>query len=441
MDLTLTVVAGPYTGQVFTFNRYDRFLVGRSPLAHFRLRSGQDKVRRVSRLHFLLEVSPPQARLHDLGSHNGTFVNGQRVTAHDLHHGNEIKVAESVLRVGVSEDQVEETQAWALGAAVGLLPSSQAPLAPVPPPRLLSGLCACCNATPAEADQPVCHLCQDRAPATQPIPGYLLLRELGRGPTGVVHLALRQADHALLTVKVLTPTGSIRPGLIDRFLRDMHILRSLEHNHIVPVRDVGLAGDLLYLAADCVVGRSAGQLVKQNGPLPVRAAVRIAIQILQALEYAHARKMVHRGIKPANVLLDIDGPQMKVMLADFGVAHAYRTSQLAGLTLEQEAAGTLGFLAPEEITNYHGVQASGDQYSAAASLYFLLTGRCGVDLAGYLAHQVDKLLKSDPEQIRNLRADLPEDLALVIHQALERDPRKRFPNVLHFRMALRPFAE
>src|SRR5437868_10288804 len=100
MRITLTVIGGPHTGQAFSFSGHDTFLVGRSKRAHFRL-AAKDKY--FSRVHFLVEVNPPQCRLMDMGSHNGTYVNGQKVTTADLHDGDQIKAGKTVLRVAVEE--------------------------------------------------------------------------------------------------------------------------------------------------------------------------------------------------------------------------------------------------------------------------------------------------------------------------------------------------
>src|SRR5947209_18301680 len=106
MQIVLTVIAGPYTGQHFTFDLAERFLVGRSPQAHFRLEADKDKDLRVSRLHFLIEVNPPLCRLYDLNSRNGTCVNGQRVSSCDLAHGNEIRAGQTVLRVAIVDKPI-----------------------------------------------------------------------------------------------------------------------------------------------------------------------------------------------------------------------------------------------------------------------------------------------------------------------------------------------
>jgi len=447
---TLTVIAGPHVGQTFTFDRYDRFLVGRSEQAHFRLLPDKDKDLLVSRLHFLVEVNPPVCRLLDLNSQNGTFVNEQRVTSCDLKHGDVIRAGQTVLRVSAAEEPLAPTVAW-LGAGTLGLPAPPNRGAGAPPAKLAAGkplaprpvgsLCPGCSRNPLPSGEVICAGCRERGGREpQPIPGYLLLRELGRGGMGVVYLGQRQADNTLVAVKTILPQGVARPELIQRFLREADILRELEHPRIVSFREIGSADNLLWFAMDYVAGTDAAALLKVRGPLPVPMAVRIVLQVLKGLEYAHGKTFVHRDVKPANVLLETKGPRLRVKVVDFGLGRLYQESRLSGLTLEHEMGGTLEFMAPEQITHFREARPSADQFAAAATLYNLLTGRFIQDLNGPLATRVDRRLREDSVPLRDRRADLPEKLAAVVHRALEREPQRRYADVGQFWKALRPFA-
>jgi len=445
MQIRLTVIAGPYTGQTFTFDRPERFLVGRSKKAHFRLEPEKDKDLRVSRLHFLVELNPPLCRLHDLHSNNGTHVNGQRVTSCNLADGDEIRAGQTVLRVSFGKTPaVRETIPW-------IRPADRLQSLPPPPPSPVSltstvpqaprAWCLCCYVEPPEAASPICAGCRQRAEGqAQPIPGYLLVRQLGKGGMGVVHLALRQLDRHPVAVKTILPASTPVPGMVERFLREADILRQLSHRHIVAFHESGEAAGLIYFVMDYVTGSDAAQFLKERGPLPIRLGLRILIQALQALEYAHGHNFVHRDIKPANLLLDRTNQRQRVKVADFGLARIFQDSRLSGLTLQNDTGGTLDYMPPEQLTNFRDVQPAADQYAAAATLYTLLTGHFIRNLAGHLAAKVDQILSRDPVPIRERRADLSQELAAVIHRALEREPRRRYPSVAHFRRILRPFA-
>ena len=452
MRVTLTVVAGPYSGQQFTFDQTDRFLVGRSRRAHFRLKKEGDKDLSVSRRHLLIEVNPPLCRLYDMSRH-GTYVNGQRVTTCDLTHRSYIRIGRNLLRVTIEETSAESTVAWQGNVEVSAIPPLPSPPLPVPLSGSAGQVCLCCgqwdlgagsqSSPPALPGRAVliCTPCQQQArQRPQDIPGYLLLKELGRGAMGVVYLGLRQADLAVLAVKTILPSGKPSGSELARFLREANILRELEHRRIVSFREVGNAGKLLYFAMDYIIGTDASNFLKRRGPLSIPWALRIVMQVLKGLEYAHDKGFVHRDIKPANVLLQQVGSKLAVKVSDFGLARIYQASQLSGLTMENEMGGTLGFMPPEQITDFRNVSPTADQYAAAAMLYNLLTGRYVLDLRGPVPAQVDQILSKTHVPIRTRRPEIPKDLAAVIHRALRRKPERRFRDVRAFWGALRPFA-
>jgi serine/threonine-protein kinase len=437
MQVRLTVIEGPHQGQEFRLTDNDRFLVGRSKTAHFRLNKVEDKDHCVSRRHFLIEVIPPLCRIHDLRSRNGTFVNGVSVETADLKHGDEIKAGHTVMRLTVEETPAEPTEAWE---------EPPHPLTPPKPParrlpsRALAPVAFAMFGACVERGRPLCDPCRRLAESQpQPVPGHLLLRELGKGAMGVVHLALCEADEALVAVKRITPVGVVRPRQVQRFLREARILRKLRHENIVAFRDMGEAGGSLWFAMEYVPGTDAAQLLKCKGPMSVRKAVRLVCQLLKGLEYAHGRRFVHRDVKPANLLLKTDQKPYRVRVADFGLARVYQASQLSGLTLENSWGGTVEFMPPEQITDFRNVSPEADQYSAAATLYNLLTGKFVHDQRGTLGERLDRILHEDAVPIQSYLPDLPHDLAVAIDHALSRDPEQRWPDVAYFRRAIKKY--
>ena len=203
-------------------------------------------------------------------------------------------------------------------------------------------------------------------------------------------------------------------------------------------REVGQAQGQLYFAMEYVPGVDAARLLKDHGgPLPIGRAVGIACQLLEALEYAHARKFVHRDIKPANLMVTQSGDRDAVKLADFGLARIYQASNLSGLTMTDDAAGTPAFMAPEQITHYREAMPATDLYAVGATLYNLLTNCYVYDFpavrpeAKYLM-----ILQDDPVAIRKRRRDIPKGLASLIDRALAREPKDRFPGAREMRRAL-----
>lgn len=273
----------------------------------------------------------------------------------------------------------------------------------------------------------------------QSIAGYLLVRELGKGGMGIVYLAIREADGVVVALKTIISAVAPSPDDIERFLREADILRELDHPNIVAFRDMGECDGRFFFAMDYVRGIDAAHLLGERGPLPVDRAARIACQLLEALEYAHAKGFVHRDLKPANVLLTSVAGREVVKLADFGLARTYQASTLSGITITGTMAGTPPFMPPEQILNFRNVKPAADQYAAAALLYNLLTDRYIHDFPPSIQQKLLMIMQCDPEPILSRRPELPKELAAIIHRALAREPEKRFPDVKAFRKQLLKF--
>lgn len=428
MPLTLTVTDGPNRGQVFTFEQHDLFLVGRSAEAHFAVPDDPY----FSRLHFLVEFNPPLCRILDMRSRSGTFVNGERVTAtRDLRDSDEVRAGQTSLRVALASANRQQ--------AVTLPPATGIPLAePVSPPPAegFSG--------PPSAQEPA----SSSIPTTMPhaglfpsVSGYRLVGKLGEGGMGVVYQARRDVDGLVVALKTLKPAVSTNESAIARFLREADVLRQLQHPHIVSFLDMGLAGELLYFAMEYVPGQNLAEVRRQHtGPFPIGRAVRLVCQLLEALSYAHGRGFVHRDIKPANVLTTGDVPAEQARLADFGLARTYQASQLSGLTLTNTAGGTPQYMPPEQVRDFRSVKPAADQYAAAATLYFLLTGQTLYPTATNTTDLLLQILQQAPTPIESVRHDLPAGLCCSIGRALSRRHGDRFADVGQFRQELLPFS-
>jgi serine/threonine-protein kinase len=272
------------------------------------------------------------------------------------------------------------------------------------------------------------------------VPGYRLVRKLGEGGMGVVYLAVREADGAEVAVKTVLPAMAGSDAQVRRFLREADILKHLDHPRIVRYFDVGAANGVLYFVMEYARGTDAAKVLKERGPLPVRAALRVACQVLEGLAHAHERGFVHRDVKPANVLLEGEAGNRRVKLADFGLARVYQASQLSGLTVTGDIGGTPAYLPPEQITNYRGVAPAADQYSTAAMLYHLLT-RKHVHDPQPMPGMLMAILEQEPMPIQTHVPDISNALAATIHRALAKNPKERFRDANSFRKALLVHAE
>jgi serine/threonine-protein kinase len=375
----------PAPGATFTFAQHDTFLVGRSRHAHFQL-PAKDKF--FSRVHFMLEVNPPQCRLIDMGSHNGTYVNGQRVLMADLRDGDQIRAGHTVLAVRVLADETNEP----------------APAAPAPVP----------------------------AGGLPFIPGYVALRELGPSRLGAAYEAKRLGDERSVTVRLLRPEHEPTRTQTEDFLRAGRFLLKLAHPHLARLHDLGTVHGQFYFAYEHVPGPSVQELVEREGPLPVPRALHWIRQVLDALDYAHGQHFVHGDIRPGNLLLET-GDTTK--LADFGIARLYQSAPFSGLSITNDLRAA-AFLPPELLLDYRTVQPAADQYAVAATLYYLLTGQQVIELPVEVHKRLSTLLRHQPVPIRTRRPDVSTALAGALERALARSPAQRFPSVAAFRAAL-----
>jgi len=400
MSIKLTITEGPHQGKEFIFDKHDTFLVGRSKDAHFQL---NDDDPYFSRKHFVLEVNPPRCRLMDLKSRNGIKVNNKSVNIAELNDGDSIQGGSTVFKVSINKPELDE-------------------------------LSTLVQATPDSVTSDY------HSEITPQIPGFSIVKELGRGGMGVVYHAVRFKDKQHAALKIIQPcTGTSRKS-ITQFKREAEILSQLNHHRIVRLLETGEHQGILYLAMEYVEGNDAHHLIKKEGMLSCSTAVRIICQALSGLAHAHEQGYVHRDIKPSNLLIGVNQGKREVKVADFGLARAFEASKLSGLTLQGEMGGTPAFMPPEQITHYREVKPAADQYSTAATLYYLLTGKYLFDFPVDMAGKLAMILLDPPVPVNERRAEIPEGLAQVIHRALQKEPSQRFENTKTFRSALVPYA-
>jgi serine/threonine-protein kinase len=405
MKVSFGVIAGPHAGKQFSFDGRDSFLVGRSKDAHFQLPQDDPYF---SRRHFVIELQPPRCRLLDLKSRNGVFVNREKVTVAELCDGDQIAAGATVFQVRIEQPPPDDVD-------TALLPAGA-------------------ESTPTERWQPT-----PTADLVKEVGGYRIVRQIGRGGMGNVYLGERIVDRLCVAIKQIHHAAPAKA--VDQFLREVKILGELRHPNIVKFIEAARVEDVPFLVMEYVEGVDAQSLVRSRGSLPVRSAVRICLQVASGLDHAHQAGIVHRDVKPSNIL--IGGPKSGriAKIADFGLARAYEASQLSGLTLNGEIGGTPAFMPPEQITHYRDVTPVADQYSLGATLYYLLTDTYIHDFpeGSQAANRLVTIMTEPPVPIRERRADLPAELAAVIERSLEKDPGGRYPTLIEFQRALLPF--
>jgi serine/threonine-protein kinase len=256
---------------------------------------------------------------------------------------------------------------------------------------------------------------------------YVLQRKLGAGGMGEVWLA----EHGLLkrpcAVKFIRPELAASPATAARFAREVQAVTALTHVNTVRVYDYGRAADgSFYLVMEYLEGPTLEELVKKDGPLPPPRVVHLLRQVCGALAEAHAAGLVHRDLKPGNVLVATLGGQRNVAkLLDFGLVHDLSADADDRLTRTGMVLGTPAYMSPEQAAGDAAVDPRGDVYSLGAVAFFALTGR-----PPFQAKVVGQVLAAHrsqaPPSVADLRPELPADLAAVIARCLAKDPRDRF---------------
>jgi serine/threonine-protein kinase len=257
--------------------------------------------------------------------------------------------------------------------------------------------------------------------------------EIGRGGMGVVYRARDEKLKRRVAIKVLPPELAFQAEIRARFTREAETAARLSHPHIVPIYTVGEGNGLVYFVMGYVDGESLAGRLKRRGKLPVEEVRRIMKETADALSAAHALSVIHRDIKPDNILLD--GTRGRVMVTDFGIAKAMSGGTGATLTSAGVAIGTPQYMSPEQAAGEKDIDGRSDLYSLGIVSYQMLTGELpftAPTVAGILMKQITEM----PPSVQDKRPDCPEDLALAITRCLEKDPENRWPSADALRRSL-----
>ncbi|HEV3022994.1 MAG TPA: protein kinase, partial [Pirellulales bacterium] len=251
---------------------------------------------------------------------------------------------------------------------------------------------------------------------------YELLGEIARGGMGVVYKARHTKLNRLVALKMIKSGELADADQVKRFHAEAEAAAKLDHPGIVPVYEVGEANGQHFYSMLFVAGRSTNDLVKQDGPLPPRRAAELLKAAAIAVQFAHDRGIVHRDIKPQNILLDEDG---RPRVADFGLA-----KQVEGtneLTVTGQVIGTPSYMPPEQARGaLSEIGPASDVYSLGATLYFLLTGRPPFQTAS-AAETVRQVIEVEPVPLRRLNPAVPRDLETICLKCLRKEQARRFP--------------
>ena len=257
---------------------------------------------------------------------------------------------------------------------------------------------------------------------------YQVIGILGAGGMGQVYKVRNTISNRVEAMKVVLPDLAQNPDLADRFQREIRVQASLEHPNIAALYTALRVENQLLMLMEFVEGVPLGEKL-QGGPLPVALAVDYTRQVLEALEYAHSKGVVHRDIKPGNIIIT---PQGTVKLLDFGIARAATDQKL---TMTGATVGSLYYMSPEQIQGSANLDGRSDLYSVGVSLYEMLTGKHAFDGSSQYSIMAAHLEKTPVPPIQ-LVSSIPEALSDAILISVAKDPEKRFQTAGAFRNAL-----
>jgi len=259
---------------------------------------------------------------------------------------------------------------------------------------------------------------------------YAFEREVGRGGMAVVFLAGDLKHHRQVAIKVLHPELTATLGA-ERFLNEIEIVAGLQHPHILPLYDSGEADGLLYYVMPYAEGESLHQRLDREKQLAVDESVRITVEVADGLDYAHRKGVVHRDIKPGNILLSA----RHAVIADFGIARAIEAAQMERVTSTGLGVGTPLYASPEQATAQEALDGRTDIYSLGCVLYEMLAGQ--PPLTGATPQMIQaRRVSETPSPLHDLRDTVPPALDHVIARALARIPADRYATASQFGQAL-----
>ena len=444
--VTLTITAGNLKGKEFTFDTRTTCIIGRAKDCYPKI-PDDDNHRTISRYHCLLDINPPDIRIRDFGSKNGTFVNSKKIgqrEAHqtpeeaaqiqfpeyDLQGGDEFTLSDTSFRVAVALDPeiVKNLQQQ----SSPIIPSNQANLWEMLQAFLLKAVGGKTN--------------------IGVLGDYVLLKELGKGGFSLVYLARHKLTNEEVALKVMLPKVAANQRAVNWFLREVDNTKCLKYPNVVGFKESGYADETFFFTMEYCEGGSVVDLMKKRGvsTLPIGEAVAIILQVLDGLTYTHnaeipnvrladgsfakGRGLIHRDLKPGNIFMANIGGKQVAKIGDYGLAKAFDQAGLSGQTMTGSQVGTPCFMPRQQVLDYKYAKPEVDVWAAAACLYVMITGYSPRNFAGLDPFRA--VLDNDAVPIHDRTSSIPQPLAAVIDRALIDNPEIYYKSAAEFKQAL-----
>ena len=483
MKVILNVISGSEKGRCFQFDQPDTILVGRSKDCHLRLSSDDPYI---SRRHFLIEICPPRCVLKDLNSSNPPHVNGKKVYETELYQDDVIAAGYTQLQIAIEQD-VRIATCNRCGEVIPLAAADTPPdlcsqcmeeeerkqrVMPKPSSDLAIHCINCGKDIGEKANSDgrakellgdVEYLCEGCYEKESEINGYAVIGRLGEGGMGKVDLVCHRQTGRLLALKTISKLSGA--DMVKRFEREVRFTRDLVHENLIRYFDSGIHRREPYLVMQYISdGNLEDMLIARGRPLEAQEAGLCISGVLSGLETMHKNKMIHRDIKPQNILIkkDISGKVIP-KITDLGLAKKYSESGGSVLTQRGVAMGTILYMPPEQIRDTRSVREPADLYSVGVTLYYLLTGKFPFDFPTQLEIQelrdnlhkekslgelmmflvsqkrlspMHIILTEEPIPVRERNPEISKKLARIVDRSVKKEIRKRYQTASEFKKDL-----
>ncbi|NMB53470.1 MAG: protein kinase [Leptolinea sp.] len=448
--------------RVFAYEDHDTFMVGRLDDCNVCIEDDDY----LSRHHFILEVNPPHARLQDLGSLNGTYVNGRKVggrdvdetpeealTRHkypwvDLKNGDVIETGDTHFTIIIqTPDQatgpvrcqkcgrVVTTEIGAFRGGTYICESCQK-TAEASPFDLLQQFLADKSSMHKSVDEAK-RVSQTGFSGEEPINfnDYDVIKTLGAGVFGATYLISHRPTGKHAALKLMLPKISVDDAVQERFLTETTEVHQLKHHNFLEFYESGCKNGIFYFVMEyCNVGNL--EYLRRGGKVQPKFLILSTLQVLEALTYAHNEGHVHRNLKPQNILLNTLNNNLITKISDFGLSKSFISNGLSGMTVTGMTAGSYPYTPREQVLDFKYARPQTDIWALGATMYNLLTGEFPRNFS-YSKDPLDVILNGEIIPVRARDPDIPTDIAEIIDHAVQNDPANRYQHAGEMLSALK----
>ncbi|WP_353932097.1 protein kinase [Okeanomitos corallinicola TIOX110] len=444
-NITLTITTGKFSGKMYTFDQQTTFIIGRNNDCHLSIPN--EFYRRVSRYHCLLDINPPEIKIKDLGSLNGTYINHQKIGQRERNQS-----AKEACTLDAPEYNLKDGDEISLGDLV-LKVSIKTPVAITSNPEIkpLNHETSKSKIEKSDAIVNLSKLADQVNEDLRVLSGYELIKLIGKSNFGEVYLAQHCQTGKSVALKLMIPKVTQDQAHVETFLQEIKNFHSLKHPNIVDLIEYGYADKLFFICMEYYKIGNVYNLIKQlGGKIPIPMALGIILQVLDGLIYAHnaevdhtklangifpkGARFLHQNLTPQNILLSNINRKLVAKIADYGLAKSFYLTGFSGQAFTKiKRDGKPVFIPRQQVLKYKDCKPDVDVWAAAACLYNMLTG--------YVPRDFGKepwldILQNDPVPIRQRDHSIPARLAEIIDLALVEKPKIHFQSAAEFKEAL-----